>query len=191
MTYDPSGQQPNDPYNPYPDAPKSGEPYTQYPDSAPPQQPTSGGSYPQQPGYDAYQQPGYQQPGYQQPGYQQPGYQQPGYQASGYQTPVNPGFMPGQELPQGMAVTSMVLGIVSIPMLFCCYIGVITGIAAIVFGAIGTNQAKKGEARGQGMAMAGLICGAVAVVLFIVLIVLYLALGFSGAYDFDSNYSSY
>ncbi|ADD42644.1 DUF4190 domain-containing protein [Stackebrandtia nassauensis] len=168
MTYDPSAQQPDDPY-------------TQYPDSPPPQQPTSGGYYPQQ-------QPGYQQPGYQQPGYQQPGYQQSGYQQPAYQQ--TPGYMPEQELPQGMPLTSMILGIVSIPLVFCCYIGTITGILAIIFGAIGLSQVNKGEARGKGMAMAGLILGISAFVVLIVFIVLYIAVGASVGYDFN-DYNSY
>lgn len=165
MTYDPTGNQPNDPY--------------QYPDS---QQPTSGGYYPQQPGYDAYSQPGYQQPGYEQPGYQQPGYQQPGYAAPGYQAPQQ-GY-PGQQLPQGMAIAAMVLGIASVPLLFCCYIGIITGILAIILGLIAMNQAKQGQAQGHGMALAGVITGGVVVVLFIGLIVLYLAAGVTSGYTY-------
>lgn len=174
MTYDPSGRQPDDPYQQYPDSPQYPD-SASYPDSAPPQQPTSGGYYPQQPGYDMYSQPGYQQPGYQQPGY------------SGYQVPPTaPGFMAGQPLPQGMAVTSMVLGIVSIPMLYCC-VGVILGIMAMIFGFIAINQVNRGEARGKGMALAGIILGAVAILLTLLMILLYLVMGVSGGfYDYST-----
>ncbi|XAL98789.1 hypothetical protein OT109_14515 [Phycisphaeraceae bacterium D3-23] len=68
----------------------------------------------------------------------------------------------------GKAVTSLVLGIISIPMCLCCGLfGVIMGPLAIYFG----NQAKQDIAAGTaspgsaGMAKAGLICGIVGTVL--------------------------
>ena len=67
----------------------------------------------------------------------------------------------------GMAVAALVCGIVGavlafIPFLF--FVGLILGILAIVFGAIGLSRANKG-ASGKGMAIAGLILGAVSLAL--------------------------
>ena len=42
-------------------------------------------------------------------------------------------------------------------------IGIPCNILAIIFGAVGMNQAKQGIAEGEGMAKAGLICGIIGV----------------------------
>ena len=66
----------------------------------------------------------------------------------------------------GFCVASLVLGIIGIPA-FCA---VIPGILAIVFGIIGYNQVTKSgaEGGGKGMAIAGIICGAVGTAIFAV-----------------------
>ncbi|WP_151775511.1 DUF4190 domain-containing protein [Streptomyces abyssomicinicus] len=72
----------------------------------------------------------------------------------------------------GMGVTSMVLGIVGV--VFLCFwpLAILLGVLAIIFGAVGIQKAKRGEATNRGMAMAGLICGICAIVLPIVLVVI-------------------
>ena len=70
----------------------------------------------------------------------------------------------GEEAPQtgkGFAIASMVCGIASI--VFCCfgYFGLILGIAGVVLGII----SKKKTTEGSGMALAGIITGAVGGVL--------------------------
>jgi hypothetical protein len=64
----------------------------------------------------------------------------------------------------GFCVASLVLGIIGLPA--AC--AVIPSVLAIVFGIIGYNQvAKTGmEGGGKGMAIAGIICGAIGLVLF-------------------------
>ena len=59
----------------------------------------------------------------------------------------------------GFCVASLVLGIISIPT-FCA---IVTPVLAIVFGCIGYAQASKAEneTSGKGMAIAGMICGAI------------------------------
>jgi len=89
-----------------------------------------------------YQQP-VQQP-YQQPVYQQPVYQQ----ADAGQT---------EQPAKGLAVASLVLGIVS----FFCF-AYITGILAVIFGAVAKSKGNR-----SGMSTAGLICGGIGVVLWI------------------------
>ncbi|PRH80738.1 hypothetical protein C6N75_02605 [Streptomyces solincola] len=82
------------------------------------------------------------------PGY--PGY--PGYGAWGSGGQSN-----------GMGITAMVLGIVAVVM-FCAWgLGVLLGILALIFGIIGRNKAKRGEANNGGMALAGVILGSVAI----------------------------
>lgn len=59
----------------------------------------------------------------------------------------------------GFCVASLVLGIIGLPV-FCT---VITPILAVIFGIVGYNQVSKtsSEGGGRGMAIAGMICGAI------------------------------
>ena len=75
---------------------------------------------------------------------------------------------PAQQLPQEMAIVSLVAGILSL--LLC---GPIAAIPAIICGHIGMKKADRGEASGRGMAMAGMIMGYVSLVLTVLLIAIY------------------
>ena len=74
-----------------------------------------------------------------------------------------------QSSTNGMAITGMICGIVSLPMLCCCY-GMPFNILGIIFSIIGLSQIKKSNPTqsGKGMAMAGLICSILSLVLFVV-----------------------
>jgi hypothetical protein len=143
-------QQPayQDPYaqpqqDPYAQPPVSGNPY-----------PTSGNPYPTS-GANPYPTSPAAYPGYgQQPAYGQPGYGAP---QSGSNT---------------LAIVGMILGILSIPMACCFYIGLLPGAAGIVLGVLGQKKAAELGGSGKGMALAGLICGAVGVAFSLLLIVL-------------------
>ncbi len=122
--------------------------------TVPPQQEsTTSGEYSAQP------QPQAGQPVYTQPVMQQPVYAQPN--------------QPGH----GFAVASLVLGIVSF---FCC--GFITGILAIIFGAVAKSKGNR-----SGMATAGIVCGIVGVALLIIIYI------FAGDFytDFYNEFSPY
>jgi len=94
------------------------------------------------------------------------------------------GLAPGQSPSNGLAITSMVLGILSLVFnsccsLLCCFftlLGAALGIAAIITGFIALNKVKDGTGGGRGMAMAGLICGIVALLMGIGLYVLSFAI---------------
>ncbi|MDR2105919.1 MAG: DUF2510 domain-containing protein [Coriobacteriales bacterium] len=101
---------------------------------------------------------------------QSPQVQQQTQQVQQVNAPLQPIYAPGQEPPaystasqdtdrKGLAVASLVLGIVGI--LSCClgWVGLIPGAIAVVLGILSVKSSKKG------MAIAGIICGAVAVVL--------------------------
>jgi hypothetical protein len=158
----------------YGEQPQYGQP--QYSD--PYAQPTSGGAYPSSgAGYPtsggAY--PQYQQPGYQQPGYPQPGYPQPGYQVPGYNT--------GATQNNALGIIALVLGILSIPLGCCGFFGLLLPIPAIICGAIGVKKADQGLANNKGMAVGGLICGIVGLLMGAVVS----ALSLVGTFD-PSNY---
>ena len=134
----------------------SGEP-TQPPD------PSYGprGGYPPQPGYgpDPYAQ-----------SYPQ---QSSGYGAYG-------GYPMGSR-PNGLATAALVTGVVSLVLGTCCcgIFGILGGIGAITLGIVARGQIRtsSGGQTGDGLALAGIITGALAVVLAGGLMILVLSLG--------------
>lgn len=119
--------------------------------------------YNEAPQYDAQAQ-------YAQTQYAQPQYAQPQYAAP---QPVK------KSNKIGFAIASLVLGIVSILMCCCCEIGALFGIPGIILGGIAIS--KKYD--GKGMAIAGVICSVIGIVICIVYWILF-ALGMM-------DYSSY
>lgn len=75
--------------------------------------------------------------------------------------PGAPGFGNQMSSPgtNGMAIASLVLGIISIPL---CFI-FIPSILAVIFGLVAFNQIKSSGQSGKGMAIAGLILGGVSI----------------------------
>lgn len=140
--------------------------------------------YPAEPDPAGYGYPTAQQP-VQQPGYQ--GY--PGY--AGY-----PGYPGGGGYPvyppksNGFGITALVLGILSV---VTCYFGLLFGVPAVIFGVLGRGKAKRGEADNDGMALAGIITGAVGIVIslaFVVFFVVIAVMSEDGGSDYDSEFSS-
>jgi hypothetical protein len=80
-----------------------------------------------------------------------------------------------------MAIASMVLGIISLPLMFGYCMGAPCAILAIIFGHTARARARRGLGGGEGMALAGLICGYVGlllvgtVVLIIFIVIAYAA----------------
>lgn len=78
------------------------------------------------------------------------------------------GFQP-EEPPKktpGMAIAALVLGIVALLLSCCYYLSVPCAVLALIFGIL---VLRKGP-EGKGMAIAGIICGAVTLVLVLILI---------------------
>lgn len=158
---DPYGQEPQ-----YGQQPQYGEQPPQYGQQPPQygQQPPQYGQQPPQYGQQPQYDPSY---GQQPPG--QPG--QPYPAAPEYPGGGSYGAPPGQPS-NTMGLVSMILGIASIPLVCCFYIGVPLGIAAAVLGFLGKKKAEQALATNRGQAMAGLICGSVAVGLGVLGIIL-------------------
>ena len=83
------------------------------------------------------------------------------------------------EKAHNMAITSLVLGIVSI-VLSCCCSGTITLICGIV-GIVFWYNAKDSKGEREGMANAGMICSIVGIVLSIIILILVFACGVLGS----------
>ena len=100
-----------------------------------------------------------------QPGPEGAGYgQAPAYgQAPGYgQAPLYGAPVTGRR--NGFGIAALVLGILSLPAVFTIIFGILLGLLAIVFGVLGRRRATRGEADNGGLALAGLILGALSLV---------------------------
>ena len=166
MSQPPGTPDPNDPWA----APPPQQP-GQEPSQQPGQEPYGQQPYDQPPyGQSPYGQPPYGPPGYGQSAYGQPGYGYPPYGPYGYQQRTN-----------GKAAAAMWTGIAAMVLTFCCGVGVL-GVVPLLLGikARGEIRRSGGQQGGEGMALTGIITGAVAVVLsllFIVAIVVAIARG--------------
>jgi hypothetical protein len=60
-----------------------------------------------------------------------------------------------------LAITALVLGLLSIPLAFGVYPGLLAGLFAVAFGVAGLIVTRGGRAGGRGMATTGLITGLV------------------------------
>lgn len=69
----------------------------------------------------------------------------------------------------GLAITSMVLGIIGLVFVCVIYITIPCSVLAIIFGWIAISQSKTGRAGGKGMAIAGLVCGLVAMSVYLII----------------------
>ena len=95
-------------------------------------------------------------------------------QAGGYTAYGQPGAG-GSGLPSvnGLAVASMVLGIVSLVFCWCWYVGGVCALVGLPLGAVALSKISKGEAdpRPKGMAVAGIVCSIISIALIIVIVI--------------------
>lgn len=165
----------------------------QRPGDPQPTDPPAGGTqpWPQQPPQQGWQQPGWpQQP-------PQQGWQQPGWQQQAQQGWERPGWPPPQPAPRpenklGGATTALVLGLVALAGGVVCGLPLLVGPFAWVTGARARNEIDRypGRWTNRSEATAGMVMGIVAtvlVVLAVLLIALFLVIGFSGGFD-DPGY---
>ena len=188
----PYGQPPQSAPPQYNDsAPSPFAPDYSKPESYEQQQPTSYETEPPQAQPQSYDQPGsYAQPQYADPyaqptsgaqaypvsgpnpypvsggAYQQAPYPQIGYQVPGYPMGQNPTSA------NALGIVSLVLGILSIPLSCCSFFGLIMPIPAIVCGVLGIRKAGQGQANNKGLAIAGLICGCVGLMICLTIVTL-------------------
>ncbi len=84
---------------------------------------------------------------------------------------------------QTLAIISLVLGIASLTIGWCCYSGLLLAPAALITGFIAMSQVKKDPARyaGRGLAIGGMATGAFFLLAIIFIIVIYGAAIFLGS----------
>lgn len=86
-----------------------------------------------------------------------------------------PGFRPGAHVPgsvNGFAIAGLVLGIISLPLCFCC-LGLPFNVLGLIFSAIALSQIKQQPQiySGKGLALSGLICSIISLVLGIIIFI--------------------
>jgi hypothetical protein len=181
---------PNAPKDPPPSAPPWTPPTADYPPSAypPPAYPPPDNSPPAYPGRADYGPPGYQDAqGYGGPSYPPPppqygqSYPPPTYGSGyggppGYPGPYDP-YHPYRDrshetngLAIGSLVTSVAGGLLGIPLSFVCYVGILIPIVGAVLGVVALSQIKRTNQQGRGLAIAGIVIGATAAVLLVLLV---------------------
>lgn len=70
----------------------------------------------------------------------------------------------------GMATAALVLGILALLTSITVFGGIVLGLLAVIFGIIAARRAGRGEAAGRGRAVAGIVTGALGILLAVVLI---------------------
>jgi hypothetical protein len=101
-----------------------------------------------------------------------------------YKTP-SPGaaqIQTGGGQTNALAIVALVFGILSLTIGCCCWTHIPFGLTAVICGFLGMNKAKE-TGTGNGMALAGVICGGIALVLYTILAIVGLIfnLGVGGA----------
>jgi hypothetical protein len=84
-------------------------------------------------------------------------------------TPATPATPTAATPRNRFGVTALVLGIVGAVFCWVPVFGGILAILALVFGALGYSRARKGEANNSGMAIAGLILGAITFIIQVIM----------------------
>jgi hypothetical protein len=84
--------------------------------------------------------------------------------------PTGPAGNPGPSVfaTNAMALYSLVLGIVAIPMDFLCGIGGVVAVPALVVGYLAFKKSEQLGGVGRGMAIGGMVCSGVALAMSIV-----------------------
>ena len=71
-----------------------------------------------------------------------------------------------------MAIGSLVASVLAIPLAFACGVfGVLAAIVGVVLGIVAINQIKQSGEEGRGLAIAGIVVGAVTLVLAVILVI--------------------
>jgi hypothetical protein len=70
----------------------------------------------------------------------------------------------------GMAITSLVLGVLALLSSWTVIGGILLGLAAVILGLIALSKIKRGQAGGKAMAIIGIIAGALGLIIAVALI---------------------
>lgn len=106
--------------------------------------------------------------------------------SAGIRGPVKGSAAPGTDLPKGLSIAGMVVGIagVAISAMPCTwYFGIVPSVVGGILSVVALQKVKKGQCGGRNMALAGLICGAVGCAVWL----LYMAMCANAASEVDKS----
>lgn len=84
------------------------------------------------------------------------------------------GFMPTPATPKnGFGIASLVIAVIALLSVWSVLGGIVGGIIAVALGVIGRGRVRRGHANNGGVAIAGIVLGALAVILGLVFIALW------------------
>ncbi|HXA41528.1 MAG TPA: DUF4190 domain-containing protein [Candidatus Solibacter sp.] len=77
------------------------------------------------------------------------------------------------------ALWGLIVGLVGLPLSFCCFVGFIPGVIALILGIAAYQEIARSNQtqQGNGMAIAAIVLGITDIVIPVVLIVLFIAIG--------------
>lgn len=110
-------------------------------------------------------------------------YKEPQYESS----PLTQSYVPSQSKKSGKAITSLILGIISLIALplggiaVLGLVGFFSGIVAIVFSSLSFKEIKRVQMRGRDVAIAGLVCGIAATSVNVLAFVISFVISFMNA----------
>jgi len=78
--------------------------------------------------------------------------------------------VPDRTLPTGLAVASLVLGILAVLTGFFL-LGGLLGLIAVILGIVALGKVKRGEAGGRGMAIGGIVTGVIGMLIAVLILV--------------------
>ena len=103
---------------------------------------------------------------------------QPGQYPGGYPPqPQRPyyGYQPPMQPRNGLGIASLVLAIIALLSVWSVFAGVILGLGAVVIGILGRGRVKRGTANNGGVAIAGIVLGALAIIVGLAFIAIWTA----------------
>lgn len=103
---------------------------------------------------------------------------QPGQFPGGYPPPPQQayyGYQPPTQPKNGLGIASLVLAIIALLSVWSVFVGVILGLVAVVTGILGRRRVKRGIANNGGVAIAGIVLGALAIIVGLAFIAIWTA----------------
>lgn len=92
----------------------------------------------------------------------------------------------GQPAPQtsnGVGIAALVVGIVSLFVWWIPFLGLVVAVVAVVLGIVGIRKASRGAASNKGMAIAGLVTGALGLVASLIITIFFVGIFSSDSFQ--------
>lgn len=86
----------------------------------------------------------------------------------------------------GLAIGALITGILSIPLLIVFGLGAVLGVVALVLGIVALRRTSRGAASGRGMAIGGIVTGAISIVVGIFIVIFLFTFGFGIVEEMDA-----